>query len=632
MGWSPVDDQSARLSVHSMKRDQAVRHWLTEALESPHALAVVLVLHVVLLLRAAWSLSPTYDEPAHLASGISYWQQGHTKLYRVNTPLVRAIAALPAIASGATAESEKWDQYETTRPEFPAGTDLLQTNQNRSLRLFLLARLPIIGISVLGAFCCGSWANERFGPRARFIAVTVWCTHPLVLGHGALITADVAAATTGIFAARLFAQWLRQPLWGHVIAWGLALGISLSVKSLWGLLAPGWLVYWAAYRIFEKRPGALRELLQFVTGCVVALIVVNSVYLWDRVGKPLGELEFRSRFLTGTRTISSPSEPPGNRFRGTLFGTLPVPIAADYLEGMDLQRVDFEGGYSTWFLGEKRKGPVHEFYPTTLILKTPVGMIAVVLLALLFPPRLILADKVVMIGVATAIVATLGLHPTVNHVRYALPLLPFLAIWVGGAGSLILQRQNVLPWLFLGCLAAGSASSVTTSPWHLSYLNEFVRPGKHSAQCLVDSQTDWGQGLIGLKDWLDQHPEVSDLKLAYFGTVPPAFAGITFELPPTWPPAAELFDAGSHGVFYEGPCAGWYAVSGSLLVGGDGRIIEPSGRQRGLWSPGYRWLMDFEPVDVVGGSIFLFHLSETDAERIRSQPRNSSSSKLITSG
>lgn len=602
-----------------MKTHLAVRRGLMVMLESPTAVAAVVVLHVLLLVRAAWSLSPTIDEPGHLASGISYWRQGHVKLYRVNPPLVRMIAALPAMAAGAQAEPEKWDQYETTRPEFPAGTDLLLSNGRQSLHLFSLARMPVIGFSVFGALCCGAWARDMFGPIARFFAVTVWCSHPLVLGHGAMITADVAAAATGVFTAYLFARWLRQPLWAHATAWGFALGISLCVKSLWCLLGPFWLMCWGCFRLVVRRQRIGRELLQLLLGGCLSFIVVNSVYLWSDVGRPLGELDFRSHFLTGRETVTSLSEPTSNRFRGTLVGKLPVPIAADYLEGMDLQRVDFERAYSTWILGKKRMGPVHEFYPVALILKTPLGMIASALLALLFPPKLPLADGIVLFGISASVAATLGLHATVNHVRYALPLLPFAAIWIGGAGSGLLRHHFGVFAGFSGCLAAGAASSILVSPWHLSYLNELVRPGRQAALCFVDSQTDWGQGLLALRDWLDAHPEVDRLKMAYYGTVPPSLAGIEFELPPAWPVSEALLNVAAKSGSVIGPDEGWYAISGSLLVGADGRVIAPDGRRIDIQSPCFRWLLQAEPAAVVGGSIFLFHITAAEAHHIRLQ-------------
>lgn len=599
-----------------------LRHWFEWFCTSPTPVAIIILIHVLLLVRAAWCLSPTIDEPGHLAAGISYWRQGHVELYRVNPPLVRMIAAACPMAAGISADPARWDEYPTPRPEFPAGADLMQSNGQQAIRMVSLARMPVIIFSVLGAVCCGVWARELSGPTARFIAVLFWCTHPLVLAHGALITADVAAAATGICTARYFARWLQRPVWSSAMTWGVCLGISLCVKSLWCLLGPVWLLCWSAYRISEKRPGVLSELCQLTVGGMLALVIVNSIYLWIDVGIPLGELKFHSRLLTGIEKEPSALGSPGNRFQGTLPGHLPVPVAADYLEGMDLQRVDFEQGASTWFLGRKYDGPVYAFYPVTLILKTPVGMLLSVLLGILVPARLPRPDRIVMTGLVLSIVAVLGVHPTVNHVRYALPLAGFAAVWLGQAGHELLMRRSGVFCFFTTSLVSGSICSTVATPWHLSYMNEFVRPGIHAARCLADSQADWGQGLLALKKMLDRRPDIHDLMLAYYGTVPPASAGITFLLPPAWPPATELTDAAYISNRQSEPCPGWYAVSSSLLVGADGRVTEPSGKRIMLQAAGFRWLMQFEPVDVAGGSIFLFHITESDLASWRSRSRN----------
>lgn len=48
---------------------------------------------------------------------------------------------------------------------------------------------------------------------------------------------------------------------------------------------------------------------------------------------------------------------------------------------------------------------------------------------------------------------------------------------------------------------------------------------------LLGSNLDWGQDLLNLRRWLDQHPEAEPPHLAYYGTVDPRIAGIQFRLP-----------------------------------------------------------------------------------------------------
>jgi hypothetical protein len=59
----------------------------------------ILAIHAGLLgWSAAWH-APTDDEVGHLSAGISHWHFARFDLYRVNPPLVRALAALPVVLS-----------------------------------------------------------------------------------------------------------------------------------------------------------------------------------------------------------------------------------------------------------------------------------------------------------------------------------------------------------------------------------------------------------------------------------------------------------------------------------------------------------------------------------------------------
>ena len=94
-------------------------------------------------------------------------------------------------------------------------------------------------------------------------------------------------------------------------------------------------------------------------------------------------------------------------------------------------------------------------------------------------------------------------------------------------------------------------------------------------------------------------------------------AGIDFEIPPTWPFNAGIAQAETTGRSSIGPQPGWYAVSGSLLVGADGRLLDTRGRSLPITTPCFRWLLAFEPVTLVGGSIFVFRVTNADAQMIR---------------
>ena len=70
-------------------------------------------------------------------------------------------------------------------------------------------------------------------------------------------------------------------------------------------------------------------------------------------------------------------------------------------------------------------------------------------------------------------------------------------------------------------------------PNYLTYFNEFIGGPKNGYQYLVDSNLDWGQDLIALREW-QRANNVTDLHLAYFGTARPEAYGVSAQLLPSF--------------------------------------------------------------------------------------------------
>ncbi len=71
-------------------------------------LLLILLIHIVMLMWSAYRNAPTFNEPAHLVSGISHLQFHRFDLYRVNPPLIRSVAVIPL--RGATYQTE-WSRF-----------------------------------------------------------------------------------------------------------------------------------------------------------------------------------------------------------------------------------------------------------------------------------------------------------------------------------------------------------------------------------------------------------------------------------------------------------------------------------------------------------------------------------------
>jgi len=78
--------------------------------------------------------------------------------------------------------------------------------------------------------------------------------------------------------------------------------------------------------------------------------------------------------------------------------------------------------------------------------------------------------------------------------------------------------------LLLVALAVHVGDVLRYAPDYLSYFTPFVRPTS-SYKLLSDSNVDWGEGLVALRQYQQAHP-TEPIHLAYFGNVDPAVYGI----------------------------------------------------------------------------------------------------------
>jgi len=189
-----------------------------------------------------------------------------------------------------------------------------------------------------------------------------------------------------------------------------------------------------------------------------------------------------------------------------------------------------------------------------------------------------------------------------RHFRYALPILPFLFIWVSSLASLwtlkapqagrLWLRERSLAILAAGCLGWSVISSALVYPHSLSYFNELVGGPRGGSRYLLGSSTDWGQDMLFLKAWIDNHPEARPLTMRWH--IPhfrPQLAGIDFPAPPDF------------------PAPGWHIVSVNQIHAQD---------------PHYRYFLDFEPVNTIGYSLNVYHLSGEQIEDWKQKQRTES--------
>jgi hypothetical protein len=489
-----------------------------------------------------------------------------------------------------------------------------------------------------------------------------------------LTTTDLASASTTLLAAWTFARWLDRPSWNRAGLAGICLGIAQLVKfsalllyailPLWGLVH----VYWTerqARRQLEplasRWPGwttlALSRGVQMAGIVAVSVLILGLGYGFEGLGRPLGEFPFVSKTLTRLRTAADGDFTRDlgsskayndmfpvrvNRFRGTWLASLPCPLPMHYVAGFDEQRFESEGGYQMYLRGTLRRTGWWYYYFYALAVKAPLSTWLLLGLAVF--------DFVwsgerrgrhrVLWWLALAPLLAMSLLTDINlGLRYVLPVLPFLFLLAGSAARPSQPRwRTALVWL---CIAWNVGAIARIHPHELAYFNELVGGPENGRFHLIDSNLDWGQDLRGLVRWLEKHPEWSDVRLAYLGTVPPEFEGLSRyqmaprdirNVPPTllWP-GEDLSDPATYG-----PQPGRYAVSVNFergmqfhtpcpfamigqVTAQHPRAFQPAAPM--LFNPNgvYRYFQHLVPriEPEIGYSILLYEVSAAEADRVR---------------
>jgi hypothetical protein len=202
-----------------------VRPWL-----APLA-AVVLTAAAVARIASTYSVfSQSWDEPAHLATGMEWLDQGRYDREPLHPPLARVTIALGPYLDGVRSAgfANTWQE----------GNALLHARDAYQHNL-ATARLGVLPFFVLAAAAVFLWTRWLFGDAAAVLAVLLFTTIPPVLGHAGLATTDMAATATVAWALYAFARWLHNPTPVRSLGLGLATAAAILSKFSALLFLPG---------------------------------------------------------------------------------------------------------------------------------------------------------------------------------------------------------------------------------------------------------------------------------------------------------------------------------------------------------------------------------------------------------
>ncbi|MEI6540165.1 MAG: hypothetical protein WCO86_11670, partial [Planctomycetota bacterium] len=281
---------------------------------------------------------------------------------------------------------------------------------------------------------------------------------------------------------------------------------------------------------------------------------------------------------------------------------------------------DFERGFRSYLMGEWKHGGWWYYYLIGFLVKEPIGfqlmLYASIVHGLWYWKRwtkerfrewsLIVLPPLLIFGLVSS---QTGFN---HHMRYVLPAYPFLFIIAARTVTL----GKFWKWFSYACLTWQAAAVLWFAPHWMSYFNEAAGGPKNGHKWLVDSNIDWGQDILMLKWWQDKHPEAAPLNAAMFTGFDPKDIGLKFKLPAPFvkgQPEVVTKDG------LRGPQPGWYALSVCMLKGMHFSVPEGDGDWSASTENFTYFLDNFEPVDMIGYSIYIYHITEEDAARVRAK-------------
>ncbi|HEV3137410.1 MAG TPA: glycosyltransferase family 39 protein [Pirellulales bacterium] len=474
-----------------------------------------------LAVSSALRTSVTVDEFAYLPMGISVWQNRTFDINSGTTPLPGMLAAAPVVLLNRAKLSEP---PPGERSIWSDGSRFAADNSERYHECFMLGRLVSIFVLLGTGLLASGFARSLYGFKGGLIALVVVCFSPDMLAHGSLVTTDIYLAGAVLASLWAFDVLLQRPNWPAVCGLGVSVGAAMLCKFtgilLVLLLPAAALVLWACKRL---RLGDDRESLVVsrktvywgIAALVLAILTIHVGYGFDRPLTLLGDFSFQTGAFQA--------------IQAALPAPIPVPSPYAFVAGFDAQFS--EGPYDAYLLGTFNQTGFWNYYLVGFLVKTPEPILLLVAGALLLSPKVALRE-VPMIVVVLAFFAIFSFtgHKNIG-VRYLLFLIPIAAVWSGRLAASTAwnspRHARALAAAVTVSLAGLAAIAVATWPYYLAYFNAASGGPGRGHEYLLDSNIDWGQDLIALRDYM-QREGIESVDLAYFGRVDPAIYGIGY--------------------------------------------------------------------------------------------------------
>jgi len=177
------------------------------------------------------------------------------------------------------------------------------------------------------------------------------------------------------------------------------------------------------------------------------------------------------------------------------------------------------------------------YFPVAFLIKSTIGVLALFLLTLgvMAMRRMNHWREILFLLIPVIFYLIVALTVGMNiGVRHILVVYVFLYVLIGGAAWVLIAKSRKWVYVIGVLLLVHATSSLLAFPNYIPYANELWGGPSQTHKYLTDSNSDWGQQLKSVKQYLDQRG-VKECWFLYFaeGVAEPSYYGIPCKPLPT---------------------------------------------------------------------------------------------------
>ncbi len=514
--------------------------------------AIVLIVGLLLFAAQAFLSSPrksaSFDEEYHIAAGYAYLKTGDFRMSQNHPPLVNALSALPLL----------WRDDVTLPLDHPSwqGRDFfnfarvfLWEVQDDPHTMLVWARWPVIGLGVVLVAALFWWARQMAGAWAGWIVLILAAFDPNLIANSRLVTTDLGMTCFMLLTIWRLWHWLVRPSPRNLLLTGFFAGLTCAAKYTGLMVWPMILAITVMWRLevndWKKQLQLLISHLAIMG--LIAFTVIWAVYRFD----------------------ISP-------FPGT---AVPFPASFYPYNVWDTFRVIEDEPLASFLLGQTSRGGWWYYFPVTLAVKTslPLLLLATVGAFVAIKEGGWRRSAVLWLPPLLFLLLAMAGNITIGY-RHILPVVPFLIMLAAHTGKLddafrqvklgaaATRQQRTGGTVFNTFIALLLAMQITGTlrlfPDHEAFFNELAGGPQGGGRILADSNLDWGQDLIALRDLMVEMG-IDEVYLAYFGTAVPEAYGLHYQPIPGFLRFTSGAEVNAYNPYT--PLPGWYAIGQTSL-------------------------------------------------------------------